>query len=168
MNTENECAGFAAALVLSADDEWTTIERRAAEHHLARCVACRAQWAAFTRLDQRLLETGAEISAPDPALRIRIFTALRRRERNQWRLALAPLALAASAAWIVLVPPKNVERPPLQAPAVLAASGEVLRIQLTLAPVGDPFLDSSPAESLVVADVAVGSDGRPREIKLVE
>ena len=83
-------------------------------------------------------------------------------------MASAPtLCLAAMAAWIVVVP-KNLGRRPGERPVIAPVSAEVIRVKVSLAPVGDPFLDSSLAESMVLADVAVGSDGQPRDIKLAE
>ena len=188
MNTEHGCSGatcrdLAAALVLAADDELSTAERRAVDHHLAQCADCRLQWAAAARMDARLRECGAEMNAqspPDPAVRVRLVDAFRSGERRRWQggwpgqgkrgwvvASAATLCVAALAAWIVTVP-KNLGRRPGELPVIAPVSAEVIRIKVSLAPVGDPFLDGSLAESIVLADVAVGSDGQPRDIKLAE
>jgi predicted anti-sigma-YlaC factor YlaD len=198
MNTENSdaqrvCASLAADLVLAADDELSTAEWRAVEQHLALCPACRAQWAAFPRTDRRLLECAAELNAlrpSDSAMRARLVSALSRRERNRWArwlpgqgnrgwavASLASLSLAALVAWTILTPGnlerRRTERPDVGSLEFAAAdkalvSAEVVRVKLSLAAVGDPFLDGSQAESLVLADVAVGSDGQPTGIRLAE
>ena len=175
------CANLAAALVLAADDELTTAEWRAVERHLSQCEACRLEWSAAARMDARLRECGAEINAqspPDPAVRVRLVDALHSRERNRWRstwpggkwrwirACAASLCVAAIAAWIVLLP-ENVGRRP-ERPVGTPGKGEVIRVKVPLAPVGDPFLDGSLAESMVLTDVSVGSEGQPRDIKLAE
>ena len=190
MNIENghrdmACADFAAALVLAADDELTEAELGVVERHLAKCAACRVQWSAAARMDARLRECRAEISAqspPDPAVRVRLVDALRGREREpgrwqfrwpeqgKWRwvwASAASLCVAAVAAWIVLAP-ENLGHRRLERPEVAPASAEVIRVKVSLAPVGDPFLDGSPTESMVLTDIAVGADGQPRDIRLVE
>ena len=188
MNIENghgdsACADFAAALVLAADDELTTAEWRAVERHLAQCAACRLQWSAVARMDARLRECGAELNAqspPDPAVRVRLVDAVRSRERGRWQCgwpgqgkwgwvvaSAASLCVAAVAAWIVLVP-ENLGRLRTERPVMAPDSAEVIRVEVSLAPVGDPFLDGSLAESMVLTDVAVGPDGQPRDIRLAE
>ncbi len=191
MTTENAggrpvCAGLAAALVLAADNELSTAEWRAVERHLPQCPVCRVQWAAFSYLDRRLLECRTEFneSPPNPAVRARLVSALRNRDHEGWRVRLprlgkwrwaaasfAGLSLAALIAWTTLVPrnskPRDLERRDA-APVSAAAAREVIQLKLSLAPIGDPFLDGSPAESLVPVYVAVGSDGQPTGIGLVE
>lgn len=195
MNTENSdgqpvCASLAADLVLAADDELSPAKWRVVEQHLALCPACRAQWAVFARTDQRLLECAAELDAlrpSDSAMRARLVSALSKRERNRWARwlpgqgkwgwAVASLSLAVLVTWTILTP-GNLERRGPERSGVgslefiaadkASVSAEVVRVKLSLAPVGDPFLDGSPAESLVLADVAVGSDGQPKGIRLVE
>jgi predicted anti-sigma-YlaC factor YlaD len=196
VNTENSdgqrvCASLAADLVLAADDELSTAEWRVVEQHLALCPACRGQWAAFARTDRRLLECAAELNAlrpSDAAMRARLVSALSKRERNRWTrwlpeqgkwgwagASLASLSLTALVAWTILTP-GNLERRrrersdvgSLESAAADNASAEVVRVKLSLAAVGDPFLDGSQAESLVLADVAVGSDGQPTGIRLAE
>jgi hypothetical protein len=55
-------------------------------------------------------------------------------------------------------------------PSVVSASGDrnavSIRVELSLSPVGNPFLDSSPSESVIVADLVVGRDGLPQGIRL--
>jgi anti-sigma factor RsiW len=198
MNTDNSygeaaCGDLAAALVLAADGELTTAEWRAVDQHLEQCAACRSQWAAIARMDTRLSECRAEIHAqspPDPAVRVRLISALSSPKRSSWlggRLrhgkwgwataSAAGLFLAALAAWLVVGPEnlgrRNTRQPNNQprgsASAVMApGSPEVIRVKVSLAPVGDPFLDGSLAESMVLTDVAVGPDGQPRDIRLAE
>jgi anti-sigma factor RsiW len=188
MNTEDgyseaACGHLAAALVLAADDELTTAEWRAVNHHLARCAACRSQWAAAARLDMRLRECGVEVKSqnpPDPAVRVRLVDALRAHDRRRWKggwprkgrwgsavAYAATLCVAAMAAWIVLVP-ENLGRRRVERPVIVQGNAELIRVKVSLAPVGDPFLDGSLAESMVLTDVAVGSDGQPRDIRLAE
>jgi hypothetical protein len=188
MNIENghgdmACADFAAALVLAADDELTEAELGVVELHLAKCSACRLQWSAVARMDAGLRECRAETNAqspPDPAGRVRLVDALRGRERGRWQFrwpergkwrwvgaSAASLCVAAGAAWIVLVP-ENLGRRRTERPVVAPVSAEVIRVKVSLAPVGDPFLDGSPTESMVLTDVAVGADGQPRDIRLAE
>ena len=188
MNIENghgdmACADFAAALLLAADDELTEAELGVVERHLAKCAACRLQWSAVARMDAGLRECRAEINAqtpPDPAVRVRLVDAVRSRERGLWRFrwpgqgkwgwvgaSAASLCVAAVAAWIVLVP-ENLGHRPSGRPEVAPVSAEVIRVKVSLAPVGDPFLDASPTESIVLTDVAVGADGQPRDLRLAE
>jgi predicted anti-sigma-YlaC factor YlaD len=188
-----ECATVAAAMVLAADDELSKAEWLVVETHLDQCAVCRAQWANLAVTDRRLLECAAELNALSPsgsALRARLMTALCERERRRWpgwiprpgkwgwaAVSLATLSLAAVAAWTIITP-LNIEhgRPgpsgfgaPSFAPAdTPPGSAEVVRLQLSVAPVGDPFLDASQSESLVLADVAVGSDGQPTGMRLAE
>src|SRR5579863_3677279 len=180
MNTEYNdgqpaCASLAAYLVLAADDELSTDESRVVEQHLAVCPACRAQWTAFARTDRRLLECRAELNEltrPDPAVRARLVSELSKPEQNRWArwlpgqgrwrwavASLAGLSLAALVAWTILAP-GNLERRNFKRPDVASLTAatdtaldaaEVVRVNLSLAPVGDPFLDGSQAESLVLA-----------------
>jgi anti-sigma factor RsiW len=198
MNTENgygepACGDLAAALVLAADEELTTAEWQAVDQHLAQCAACRSQWAAVARMDTRLKECRAEVNAqspPDPAVRVRLINALSSPKRSSWlgvslgrgkwgwaAASAAGLFLAVLAAWLVVVPEnlghRDTRQPDSQPPGSASASmapgsAEVIRVKVSLAPVGDPFLDGSLAESMVLTDVALGSDGQPRDIRLAE
>jgi anti-sigma factor RsiW len=177
------CADLAAALVPAADNELTKAELGAVERHLAQCAACRLQWSAVARMDADLRECGAEINAqspPDPAVRVRLVDAVRSRERGRWQIrwpgqgkwgwvgaSAASLCVAAVAAWIVLVP-ENLGRRRTERPIVAPGSAEVIRIKVSLAPVGDPFLDGSLAEPMVLTDISVGPDGQPQDIRLAE
>src|SRR5579872_5232479 len=198
MNTDNRygeaaCGHLAAAMVLAADEELTTAGWRAVNQHLAQCAACRSQWAAVARVDTRLRECRAEINAqspPDPAVRGRLINALSSPKGSSWlgvtlrqgkwgwaAASAAGLFLAALATWLVVVPEnlgRRYSRQPENQPrgstsAIMApGSPEVIRVNVSLAPVGDPFLDGSLAESIVLTDVAVGPDGQPRDIRLAE
>jgi len=171
MNMEKACASLADSLVLAADDELTTAEWHAVEQHLEECPACRAQWSAFARLDRRLLECRAAIRAPSPpdqARRARLARALSRRTPEQrkrgWAVAsFATLGLAVLT--LIALAPLNRE---VRQPAAVVPGTEVLRVNVPLAPIGGPFLDSSITESLIQADVTIGSDGQPMDIKLAE
>src|SRR5579885_2448863 len=121
------------------------------------------------------------LSASDCAVRVRVISALRNRERRRWSgwfsrpvkwaragVSLATLSLLAVAAWTLLTPlkmkhpksePSALRTPSFAAADTASGNAEVVRVQLSLVPVGDPFLDGSPSESLVFADVTVGSDG---------
>ena len=58
-------------------------------------------------------------------------------------------------------------RPQSFSNAELAAGRtEVIRVELPLSPVGNPFLDGSQSESVVLADVVVGVDGEPQAVRL--
>jgi predicted anti-sigma-YlaC factor YlaD len=197
MNSEKaerppDCSTVAAAMVLAADDELSKAEWLVVDQHLDHCATCRAQWARFAVTDRRLLECRAELDALSPAdstVRARLLSALGRRERRWSGWVLRPgnwgwaaglsttLSLAAMVAWTI-ISPFNMERHRLGhsgvsstslAPAdTPSGSAEVVRLQLSLAPEGDPFLDGSQSESLVLADVAVGSDGQPTAVRLAE
>jgi hypothetical protein len=144
-------------------------------------------------MDTRLRECRAEINAqnpPDPAVRVWLINALSSPKRSSWlggtlrqgkwgwaAASAAGLFLAALATWFVVVTedlgrrysrqPEN--QPPGSTSAIMApGSPEVIRVKVSLAPVGDPFLDGPLAESMVLTDVVVGTDGQPRDIKLAE
>ena len=186
MNIENverpaECATAAAALVLAADDELGRAEWLVLEHHLEQCAECRALRATFALTDRGLLQCAAELDAltpTDSALRARLIAALGGREHRRWSdwipipgnwewvpACLATLSVLAVATWTVDTPSNLQRRPAVDTPS---GGAEVVRLQLSLVPVGDPFLDGSQSESLVVADVAVSSDGRPTGLRLAE
>lgn len=198
MSTDNgyreaACGHLAAAMVLAADQELTTAEWRAVNQHLEQCAACRSKWAAVARMDTCLRECREEInsqSPPDPAVRVRLINALNSPKRGSWlggmvrqgkwgwtAASAAGLLLAALATWLVVVPEnlgRRYSRQPENQPlgsisAVIAPSSpEVIRVKVSLAPIGDPFLDGSSAESIVLTDIAVGADGQPRDIRLAE
>ena len=198
MNTENGYGepayeDLAAALVLAADDELSTAEWQAVDQHLVQCTACRSQWSAVARMDTRLRECQAEIKAqnpPDPAVRVRLINALSGSSRSSWLGAMpkqgrwdwaaasaAGLVLAVLAASLAVVPEdfgRRYSRQPDSQPhgsasaAMAPGSAEVIRVKVSWAPIGDPFLDGSSAESMVLTDVAVGSDGQPRDMRLAE
>lgn len=186
------CANLTVALLLAADGELSNTEWLVVEQHLAVCTACRAQSVDFAQTDRRLLESAADLNAIGPAdgdARIRLVSALSDRRGRKWvtwfqpsrksgwaAVAFAGLSLLIAASTIIAT--WNSERRRAAAaeyrsrsfPAADLTSGnaEVIRVHLPLAPVGDPFLDGSQSESLVLADVAVGSDGQPRSIRLAE
>ena len=187
MNTRNgegpmACDAVAGALLPAADGELSEAEWLEMKRHLDQCAACRTKWESFALTDGRLLECAAELDAlcpSDSALRVRLVNALHGRTTRRWSwmpgpanwkwasVFLAALGLAAAAIWTVTVTPLHVEHRRAAADAP-PASGEVVRMQLSLAPAGDPFLDGSPSESLVLADVAVGPDGEPTGMRLAE
>lgn len=198
MNTDDRygeaaCGHIAAAMVLAADDELTTAEWRAVNQHLEQCAACRSQWAAVARMDTRLRECREEINAqspPDPAVRVRLINALSSPKRSSWlgralrqgkwgwaATSAAGLLLTALATWLVVVPEdlgrrysRQPENQPLRSTSAVITPGspEKIRVKVSLAPIGDPFLDGSLAESMVLTDIAVGPDGQPRDIRLAE
>jgi anti-sigma factor RsiW len=182
-----DCAQLAAALVLAADDELEQDALLLVEAHLTDCAACRAQSALFRQTDRYLLTCGQALDGPSlsgPAARARLagrLAALQREEPARWLragwpwAAVAPVfSIVAVAVWMVFAPwPRERESAgkaafgPLFSNAGLSAgSTELNRVELPLSPVGNPFLDGSPAESVVLADVVVGPDGLPQTVRL--
>jgi anti-sigma factor RsiW len=175
------CAQLAVALVLAADGELSREDRLLLETHLAGCPACRTQAALFDRADRELLVCGEALdgmgsAGPDARARLihrlvppksgRLIPRLRRVSRWQWA-AVAGVSLAAAVLWIMIAP-RAADRQPFSSAELQGGNTEVIRVELPLSPVGDPFLDGSQSESVVLADVVFGSDGLPRTVRLAD
>jgi anti-sigma factor RsiW len=183
-----DCTQVAVAMVLAADDELSSDELMYLETHLAGCAACRQQRATFDRTDRRLLESGELLnflSRSRPAVRAQLMRTLaapkHRRtlswfpHRRGWRWATVGLAgLAVAAIWISMEPKRrdsaetHFRSRPFSTAELSAGSTEVIRMELPLAPIGNPFLDGSEFESAVPADIVVGPDGQPLSIRLAD
>jgi anti-sigma factor RsiW len=183
------CAQLAVASVLAADGELSPEQMRLMEMHLATCPACRTQWAIFDRVERRLLECREVLDSLSPSgARPRVMgtiTAPKQENRVplpwhetgwQWATAaMAGLSLAVVAVWLTMAPwpadpghsaKADFHSRSFSSAELSAGNTQVIRVELPLAPVGDPFLDGSQSESAVLADVTIGSDGQPRAIRL--
>jgi anti-sigma factor RsiW len=185
-----DCTQVPVALVLAADDELSSGELMRVETHLAGCVACRDQGATFDQTDRRLLESGEllkVLSRSRPAARAQLMRALAAQKHGRtlsrlphirsWRWAtvgLAALGLAVAAVWITMEPKHrdSAEAPfrsrPFSTAELSGGTTEVIRAELSLDPIGNPFLDGSESESGMLADVVVGPDGQPLSIRLAD
>lgn len=174
-----DCEQLAVALLLAADDELSPDDRLLMETHLAGCPACRTQSALFHRTDQQLLAGGEALEDTRSVLaaRARLMDSLATPSQaglvswlhgtRTWPwAAIASLSLAAAMLCITMTP-RPVDRESLSN-ALSAGSTEVVRVELPLSPVGDPFLDGSQSESVVLADVVFGPDGLPRTVRLAD
>jgi anti-sigma factor RsiW len=186
-----DCEQVAVALLLAADDDLGPDERVLLETHLMGCAACRAQQTLFRQTDSRLLACSQvldRLSPAGPDARVRLVGKLAAPQHPSWiawlqrarawqwaSVALAGLSFVAVTVWIIVAPwsaerglsTKAGLRSRSFSSAELSAGGtEVIRVELPLSGAGDPFLDGSPSESVVLADVVVGSDGLPRAVRL--
>lgn len=186
-----DCSELPAALLLAADDELGPDELMLMEAHLAGCAGCRAQQALFHETDRRLVECGELLDAlhssgPTPrSQEPERLVALKHKNRVPWlgrvrgwqwaAVALAGCVFAAVAVWTGNFQRPAERRAPDQARFTQQSfsnvelsddTAEVVQVELPLSPLGNPFLDDSQAESVVLADVVVGSDGLAKDIRL--
>jgi anti-sigma factor RsiW len=186
-----DCEQVAVALLLAADDDLGPDERGRMEGHLTGCAACRAQQTLFRQTDSRLLacsEVLDRLSPAGPDGRVRLVEKLAASQQQHWMawlrparawqwasVALAGLSFLAVTVSIVSMPwsadrgdsaKAGLRSRAFSSAELSAGSTEVIRIELPLSPAGNPFLDGSPSESVVLADVVVGADGLTRAIRL--
>jgi anti-sigma factor RsiW len=160
----DNCSSIAGLIALAADGELQPDEQLLLSSHLAQCPSCHAQAALFDRTDRRLLECRAILDTVSPPSANR---PLPQPTRSLWRWA--PAAVAALTLALVATRTTLRERPaePPRATSEFSDNAAtVVPMELPLSPVGDPFLDSSPAESVIRVDVAIGADGQPKDIHL--
>jgi anti-sigma factor RsiW len=168
-NDGMKCSELAGFLALAADDELSPDERPLLETHLAECASCRAEAERFLRTDRRLIECREildSVSPPPSPWASRAKAKALRRPRRGLRVpfVLAGASLAA-VAMLLIVAPRS-KQPPHAAAEPADLAGEVIAVELSLTPAGDPFADGSQTELVVHADMVVGPDGQARAIRL--
>jgi hypothetical protein len=178
-----DCAQFAVALLIAADEELARDELLRFEIHLADCAACRAKQGLFRLADGRLVECGELIDGLTAARSSKSTRPIRLEPRSwsmslrRWRWAAITsvgVGVLAMAVWTTQTPPPadagrsvTVDSPrPLGAGEPLDERADVIRVALPLSPIGNPFSDGSTSDLQILADVVIGSDGLPRTIRL--
>jgi len=181
-----QCSLIPGLILLRADGELDPHQVLQVEAHLEHCSSCRARAESLGLADRRLLESrtalqelippldGAEaevtldkILPNDDSRLVRILLWF----RPTWAIQAVVLGLAAFAVLTVVTREpasrhNGSDVQPVEERTDRAAGPMQLDVPLT--PVGDPFFDGSQEETSVRMQLAVATDGQPRELVLVK